>query len=80
MLCVSPCVFLPVVVPSDQVGMVDLLSLRRPHKDAGLAGLFGQAVVDIGDDGEVGALWVAEANIDPVISDTHNKRVTKLMI
>lgn len=49
--------------------MVDLLPLCRPHEDASLAGLFGQAVVDIRDNGEVGALWVAEANVDPVISD-----------
>lgn len=53
--------------------MVDLLPLRRPHEDAGLAGLFGQAVVDVGDDGEGGALWVADANIDPVISRTQQK-------
>lgn len=50
--------------------MVDLLPLRCPHEDAGLAGLFGQAVVDVGDDGEGGAFWVAEAHVDPVIPET----------
>lgn len=50
--------------------MVDLLPLCRPHEDPGLAGLFGQAVVDVRNDGEGGALWVADANIDPVISRT----------
>lgn len=49
--------------------MVDLLSLHGPHKDASLAGLLGEAVVDVRDDGEVGALWVAEAHVDPVISN-----------
>lgn len=53
--------------------MVDLLFLHGPHKDAGLAGLLGEAVVDIRDYGEVGALWVTEAHIDPVISNRqHN--------
>ena len=50
--------------------MVDLLQLRCPHEDAGLAGLLGQAVVDIRDDGEGGSLWVADAHVDPVISET----------
>lgn len=50
--------------------MVDLVHLRGPHEDAGLAGLLGQAVVDVGDDGESGALWVTEANVDPVIPET----------
>lgn len=52
------------------MGVFYLLPLRCPHEDADLAGLFGQTVVDVGDDGEGGALWVAEANIDPVISET----------
>ncbi len=50
--------------------MVDFLLLRGPHEDAGLARLFGQAVVDVRDDGKGGALWVTEAHIDPVISKT----------
>lgn len=50
--------------------MVDLVPLHRPQEDAGLAGLLSQAVVDVGDDGEGGVMWVAEAYIDPVISKT----------
>lgn len=58
------------------MGVVDLLPLTGPHEDPGLTGLFGQAVMDVSDDGEVGALWVAEAHADPVISETKqtNKR------
>lgn len=68
--CVWPSVFLQVVVSSGLVGMVDLLPLCRPHEDTSLTGLFGQAVVDVRDDGEGGALWVAQAHVDPVISET----------
>lgn len=55
--------------------MVDLLSLRGPHDDTGLAGLFGQAVVDVGDDGEIGACWVAEAHVDPIISKRQQMQI-----
>lgn len=48
--------------------MVDLLLLRCADKGAGLAGLLGEAVVDVRDDGEVCALWIAEAHVDPVVS------------
>lgn len=50
-VCVWPSVLLPVVVSSGLMGVVDLLPLRRPHENAGLAGLFGQAVVDVRDNG-----------------------------
>lgn len=66
--CLSPRVFLPVVVSSRQVRVVDLLLLRCADEGARLAGLFGEAVVDVGDDGEVCALWIAKAHVDPVIS------------
>lgn len=65
-----PSVLLPVVVSSGEVRVVDLLSLHGPHKHARLACLFGQAVVDVGDDGEGGSWGVAEAYIDPVIPAT----------
>lgn len=63
----SPRVFLPVVVSSCQVCVVDLLLLRCADKGASLAGLLGEAVVDVRDNGEVGALWIAKAHVDPVI-------------
>lgn len=66
--CVSPGVFLPVVVSPCQVCVVDLLFLWCADKGAGLAGLLGEAVVDVRDNSEVGALWIAKAYIDPVIS------------
>lgn len=62
-----PSVWLQVVVTPGQVGVVDLLPLRGPQEHPGLACLLGQAVVDVGDDRESGALRVAEAHIDPVI-------------
>lgn len=65
---VSPRLLLPVVVSSRQVRVVDLLLLRCADKGARLARLFGEAVVDVGDNGEVGALWVAKAHVDPVVS------------
>ena len=63
----SPGVRLQVVVASGQVGVVDLVPLHGPQEHAGLACLLGQAVVDVCEDGERGALWVAEAYVDPVI-------------
>lgn len=72
--CVSPGVFLPVVVSSSQVCVVDLLFLWRADKGASLAGLLGEPVVDIRDNSEVGALWIAEAYIDPVISLKKRRR------
>jgi len=53
------------------VRAVNLLPLACPHEDAGFTSLFGEAVVDVRDDGEGGAMWVAEAHIDPVISETN---------
>lgn len=50
--------------------MVDLLPLRRPHEDPGLPGLFGETVVDVGDDCECRVFRVADTNSDPVISET----------
>lgn len=55
--------------------MVDLLPLSRPHEDPSLAGLFGQAIVDVRDDGEGSTLWVAEAHVDPVISETQQGKL-----
>lgn len=55
--------------------MVDLVPLHCPHKDAGLAGLLGQAVVDVGDDGEGGVFWVANAYVNPVVSKTQQETV-----
>lgn len=54
--------------------MVDLLFQCGPHKDTGLASLFGQAVVDVGDNGKIGAMWVAEAHIDPIISKRQQRQ------
>lgn len=55
--------------------MVDLVPLCGPHEHSSLAGLFGQAVVDVREDGEGGALWVAETHIDPVISETQTETI-----
>lgn len=45
-----------------------LLPLIGPHEHAGLTGLFGEAVVDVWDDGERCASRVADAHIHPVVS------------
>lgn len=72
----SPRVFLPVVVASRQVRVVDLLLLRRADEGASLAGLLGEAVVDVRDNCEVCALWIAEAHVDPVVS--YKKKIKKI--
>lgn len=53
--------------------MVDLLFLCGAHKGAGLAGLLSEAVVDVRDNSEVGALRIAKAYIDPVVSKNKKK-------
>lgn len=60
--------------------MVDLLFLCGAHKGAGLAGLLSEAVVDVRDNSEVGALRIAEAYIDPVISERKKKNSARKVI
>ena len=59
--------------------MVNLVPLHGPQEHARLACLLGQAVVDVGDDGERGALWVAEAHVDPVIPGKTSKFTQSLI-
>lgn len=63
-----PSVLLPVVISSRLVRVAHLFSLSGPHKHPSLPRLFGEAVMDIGDNGEFCAFWVADAHVHPVIS------------
>lgn len=47
--------------------VADLLPVWGPHKHSGLPGLFGESVVDVGDDEERGVSGVTETDTNPVI-------------
>lgn len=63
-----PSVLLPEVISSRLVRVAHLFSLSGPHQHPGLPRLFGEAVVDVGDYGELCAFRVADAHVYPVIS------------
>ncbi len=65
---ILPSVLLPVVISSRLVKVAHLFSLSGPHEHPSLPRVFGEAVVDVGDYGELCAFRVADAHVYPVIS------------